>query len=72
MQREIENKFKALVEDDIIKLIDVCTLEKSDETFIRNISVTPEKVLHNYNKAISRPEIKPTNNIGPCFVTITT
>ena len=40
MQREIENKFKALVEDDIIKLIDVYTLEKSDETFIRNISVT--------------------------------
>ena len=72
MQREIENKFKALVGDDIIKLIDVCTLEKSDETFIRNISVTPEKVLHNYNKAISRLEIKPTNNIGPCFVTITT
>ena len=50
----------------------MCTLEKSDETFIKNISVTPEKVLHKYNKAISILGIKPTNNIGPCFVTITT
>ena len=32
------------MEDDIIEFIDMCTLEKSDEKFIRNISVIPEKI----------------------------
>ena len=32
------------MEDDIIEFIDMCTLGKSDEKFIRNISVIPEKI----------------------------
>ena len=39
------SKKHQLVEGDIIELIDMCTLEKSDEKFIRNISVTPEKIV---------------------------
>ena len=33
------------MEDDIIELIDMCVLEKSDEKFIRNVSVKPEKIV---------------------------
>ena len=30
---------------DTIELIDMCVLEKSDERFIRNVSVKPEKIV---------------------------
>ena len=74
------------MEDDIIELIDICTLEKSDEKFIRNISVIPEKIVSlmndhqlndikrfcTSNKAISILRADLTYNIGPCFVTVTT
>ena len=33
------------MEDDTIELIDMCVLEKSDERFIRNVSVKPEKIV---------------------------
>ena len=33
------------MEDDIIELIDMCVLENSDEKFIRNVSVKPEKIV---------------------------
>ena len=33
------------MEDDNIELIDMCVLEKSDERFIRNVSVKPEKIV---------------------------
>ena len=33
------------MEDHIIELIDMCVLEKSDEKFIRNVSVKPEKIV---------------------------
>ena len=33
------------MEDDIIELIDMSVLEKSDEKFIRNVSVKPEKIV---------------------------
>ena len=80
------SKKHQLVEDDIIELIDMCALEKSDEKFIRNISVIPEKIVSlindrqlsdikkfcTSNKAISILGVDPTYNIGPCFVTITT
>ena len=39
------SKKHQLVEDDIIELIDMCVLEKSDEKFMRNISVIPEKIV---------------------------
>ena len=80
------SKKHQLVEDDIIELIDMCTLEKTDEKFIRNIIVTPEKIVSlmndrqlsdikrfcTSNKAISILGVDSTYNIGPCFVTITT
>ena len=33
------------MEDDIIELIDMYVLEKSDEKFIRNVSVKPAKTV---------------------------
>ena len=61
-------------------------VEKSDEKFIGNISVIPEKIVSlindrqlndikrfcTSNKAISILGVDPTYNIGPCLVTITT
>ena len=31
--------------NNIIKLIDMCSFQKSDEEFMRNISVVPEKIV---------------------------
>ena len=61
-------------------------LEKSDEKFIRNIYVMPEKIVSlmndrqlndikrfcSSNKAISILGVDPAYNIGQCFVMITT
>ena len=33
------------MENNIIKLIDICSFQKSDEEFMGNISVVPEKIV---------------------------
>ena len=51
------SKKHQLVEDDIIELIDMYPLEKSDEKFTRNISFTPEKIvslMNNVNSITSK------------------
>ena len=40
------SKKHQLVEDDIIELIDMCTLEKSDEKFIRIFLLYQKKLFH--------------------------
>ena len=66
------------MEDDIIELIDMCSI---CEEFMGKISVVPEKIvllmndrqLSDFkrfcksNKAISILGVDPTCNIGPCF-----
>ena len=69
------------MEDDIIELIHMCSFQKSDEEFMGNISVVPEKFvslmndrqlsdikrLCKSNKTVSVLGVDPTCNTGSCF-----